>query len=267
MMFDLSKLPKTISRKIAGQKWNCDRTGMSDSTILLFDEMVLKIEKTSRSSKHERTLLGWLDGKLPVPKIIKAETQNGYSFLLMSKLSGEMSCSDNSLQNIENTVKALANGLKMMWQIDITNCPCSNVVSEKLIQAKYNIENDLVDTYNFEPETIGYEGFSGISELYDYLDQNRPTEDIVFSHGDFCLPNVFISGCDVTGFIDWGNGGLADRWQDIALCVRSLQHDHMEYCGYGENDYQKYKTLLFQELGIVPDEEKIRYYILLDEFF
>jgi kanamycin kinase/aminoglycoside 3'-phosphotransferase-3 len=267
MMFDLSKLPETISRKITGREWNCDNIGMSDSTILLFDEMVLKIQITSRSSKHEKKLLGWLDGKLPVPKIIEAETRNGYSFLLMSKLPGEMSCSDKSLQNIENTVTALANGLKMLWQIDISNCPCSNVVSEKLIQAKYNIENDLVDIDNFEPETNGYEDIGGISGLYDFLNQNRPTEDVVFSHGDFCLPNVFVSGCDTTGFLDWGNGGIADRWQDIALCVRSLQHNHMEYSGYGENDYQKYKTLLFQELGLAPDEEKIRYYIMLDEFF
>ena len=267
MMFDLSKLPEAISSKITDRKWDCDNIGMSASTILLFDEMVLKIEKISRSSKHERMLLGWLDGKLPVPKIIEAETRNGYSFLLMSKLPGEMSCSDNSLQNIENTVKALANGLKMLWQIDITNCPYSNVVSEKLIQAKYNIENDLVDIDNFEPETNGYEGFVGISDLYDYLDQHHPTEDLVFSHGDFCLPNVFISGCETTGFIDLGNGGIADRWQDIALCVRSLRHNHMEYSGYGENDYHKYKTLLFQELGIEPNEEKIRYYILLDELF
>jgi len=38
-MFDLSKLPETISSKIAGQKWNRDSTGMSDSTILLFDDI------------------------------------------------------------------------------------------------------------------------------------------------------------------------------------------------------------------------------------
>ena len=62
-MFDLSKLPESISKKIAGLKWTCDHVGMSDSTILIFDEMVLKIEKVSRSSKHEALLLGWLDGK------------------------------------------------------------------------------------------------------------------------------------------------------------------------------------------------------------
>ena len=185
----------------------------------------------------------------------------------MSRLVGEMACSDNSMQYVEDTVKALANGLKRLWQTDIANCPCSNGISEKLKQAKYNMENNLVNTDAFNPETFGSEGFKHIADLYDYLDRNRPNEDLVFSHGDFCLPNVFVSGSDVTGFLDWGNGGAADRWQDIALCVRSLRHNYVEYAKYGEEAYQKVKKQLFQELGMKPDEEKIRYFILLDELF
>jgi kanamycin kinase/aminoglycoside 3'-phosphotransferase-3 len=234
---------------------------------MLFEKIVLKIEKINRYSEHEIKLLDWLDGKLPVPKIIETDKQDGYSFLLMSKLPGEMSCSDNSLRNIENTVKALANGLKMLWSVDISNCPCSNTVANKLIQAKYNIENNLVDMDDFNPETFTTEGFSDVPDLFDFLDSNRPKEDLVFSHGDFCLPNVFVSGGELTGFLDWGNGGVADRWQDIALCVRSFRRNYMEWRKYGEDEYLKYKTLLFQELGIEPDEEKIRYYILLDELF
>jgi kanamycin kinase/aminoglycoside 3'-phosphotransferase-3 len=267
LMFDLTRLPKSIARRIAGLTWNCDDIGMSDSTILLFGDRVLKIEKTSRSSENELKLLVWLDGKLPVPKIIEAVTLDGYSFLLMSKMPGEMACSDNSLQHMEDTVRALANGLKQLWQIDNSSCPCSNRISEKLRQAKYNIDRGLVDKDNFNPETFSSEGFKGVSDLFNYLDRNRPNEDVVFSHGDFCLPNVFISGSVVTGFLDWGNGGVADRWQDIALCIRSLRHNYMEHDEYGEEEYHKYKEQLFQELGLEPDEAKIRYYILLDELF
>jgi len=129
------------------------------------------------------------------------------------------------------------------------------------------MENNLIDTSDFNPETFTTEGFTDVRDLYEYLDQNRPNEDLIFSHGDFCLPNVFVSGCETTGFLDWGNGGVADRWQDIALCVRSFRHNYMDFAGYGENEYRKYKSLLFQELGIESDEEKIRYFILLDEFF
>ena len=266
-MFDLNKLPKNISSRINGLKWTCDDIGMSDSTVLLFDDMALKIEKKSRASEQERTLLNWLDGVLPVPKIIAFEIQNGYSFLLMSKLSDEMACSDNNLLAMEDTVKALAHGLKMLWQVDIIDCPCSNRVSDKLIQAKYNVENGLIDVDDFNPETFTKEGFLDLPDLFNWLDNNRPEEDLVFSHGDFCLPNIFVSGCKATGFLDLGDGGIADRWQDIALCVRSLQQNYMESDECDEEQYQKYQGLLFKELGIEPDEEKIRYYILLDELF
>jgi len=229
--------------------------------------MVLKIEETSRSSRHEVKLLNWLDGKLPVPAIIEAETQYGYSFLLMSKMPGDMVCTGNSLENMEDTVRALVSGLKMMWQIDITKCPCKNTVAEKLVQAQYFIENNLVDIENFEPETLGPQGFSSIYDLFNYLEQNRPKEDLVFSHGDFSFPNIFVSGRGVTGLIDWGYGGVADRWQDIATCNRALRKKYSKYGLYSEKEYLKYKDLFFGELGLEPDEEKVRYFNLLDELF
>ena len=267
LFWDKTPIPARISNKLAGLQWKRDDIGMSNSVIVMFDKMALKIEKVGQSSKNEVKLLAWLDGKLPVPKIMEAETLDGYSFLLMTKLQGEMACSENSLRNIHETVRALAKGLEMLWQINITNCPCSNVVREKLIQAKYNMENKLVDINDFNPETFGEEGFSDIPDLYNYLDAHRPKENFVFSHGDYCLPNVFVSGSCVTGFLDWGNGGIADKWQDIALCVRSLKHNCVKYAGYSETEYLKHKKQLFRELGIAPDEEKIRYYILLDELF
>ena len=153
-MFDLTKLPEKILNKTTDLPWTYDKTGESKASILLFDKMVLKIEKINRSSVNESKLFSWLKGKLSISKIIESETQNGYSFLLMSRLPGEMACSDNNMRNIEDTVKALASSLKMLWQIDKINCPCLNRTSEKLIQAKYNIDNDLVDMDDFNSETL-----------------------------------------------------------------------------------------------------------------
>jgi kanamycin kinase/aminoglycoside 3'-phosphotransferase-3 len=263
----INNLPPRIAAKVYGLPHQQDTIGMSGSTILLFDEMVLKIEKTSRSSINEQKLLAWLDGKLPAPRMIEAETRDETSYLLMSKLPGEMACSDHSLRNMESTVIALAKGLQMLWQMNTQDSPCANIVADKLEEVRYRLDHNLVDASDFEPETFGAEGFRDAEDLYNYLDKNRPAEDLVFSHGDFCLPNVFISGRDVTGFLDWGRGGIADRWQDIALCVRSLRFNHVEHAGYSEADYEKYKAMLFSELGMKPDEEKLRYYVLLDELF
>jgi hypothetical protein len=46
-----------------------------------------------------------------------------------------------------------------------------------------------------------------------------------------------------------------------------MKHNYIEFSGNDESGYEKYRSLLFQELDLAPDEEKIRYYILLDELF
>lgn len=81
------------------------------------------------------------------------------------------------------------------------------------------------------------------------------------------MPAIFGSHDELTGFIDLGKTGIADKWCDIAICYRSLSHN---YSGryHGGTVYSGYDELsLFRELGIEPDWKKIRYYILLDELF
>lgn len=102
--------------------------------------------------------------------------------------------------------------------------------------------------------------------LLSWLEANRPEEELVLSHGDFCLPNIFLEKEKLSGFIDLGRMGLADKWQDIALCYRSLKHNFEGY--YGGKVYEGFDPdILFEALGIEPDWQKLNYYILLDELF
>ncbi len=88
----------------------------------------------------------------------------------------------------------------------------------------------------------------------------------VLSHGDYCLPNVFGVHDKVAGYIDLGRTGIAGKWCDIALCYRSISYNYSgRYHGRAYSGYDE--LLLFRELGIEPDWDKIRYYILLDGLF
>ena len=52
-------------------------------------------------------------------------------------------------------------------------------------------------------------------ELLEELLRTRPAgEDLVFTHGDYCLPNVLIDGQRLGGFIDMGRAGVADQAGD-----------------------------------------------------
>ena len=86
----------------------------------------------------------------------------------------------------------------------------------------------------------------------------RPqTEDLVLTHGDYCLPNILLHNGQLSGFIDLGRAGVADRHQDLALAVRSLAYN------FGEG----WAPLLFAAYGIEPDETKLAFYTRLDDAF
>lgn len=266
-MIQYPALPKRIAAKIEGKQLSLDTLGESDSRVYILDDAVLKIENAGDNADREADALRWLYGKLPVPKTIAFAKENGVNFLLMSKMHGALVCDALADGTVETVVAALADGLKQLWRVDISACPLNSRLDKRLVQAKYNIENGLVDTDDFEPGTIGENGFADVNALYAFLKDNPPKEDLVFTHGDYCLPNVFIENGKTVGFIDLGKAGVADRWQDIALCVRSLQYNLCDLCGVPYSAFLQAKNRLYSLLDLEENTEKLRYYILLDELF
>lgn len=262
-------LPENIRRLLADENYEVDGIGMSGSSVLLYKDKVLKVQDDNEEAENEYRMLRYLNGKLPVPALYAHETAEGRSYLLMSKCAGEMACTHEYMNDPFTLCKLLADGLKRLWSIDISDCPSDQRLSRKLITAEYNIKNGLVDLDNVDPDTFGENGFKDPAELLQWLYENRPEEEPVLSHGDFCLPNIFGIRDEVSGYIDLGKTGIADKWCDIAICYRSLQHNHTgKYKQRGNSAYPDFDELrLFGELGIEPDWEKIRYYILLDELF
>ena len=262
-------LPEKIRSMVTDEPYERDEIGMSGASIFLFGDQVLKVQEDAEEAENEVRMMRFLQGKLPVPRIRACEGYEGKSYLLMSKCEGQMACAREYMSHPTVLRKLLAEGLKRLWSVDISDCPSDQTLMRKLEMARYNIEHGLVDMENVEPDTFGEDGFRDPEELLAWLYENRPEEELALSHGDYCLPNIFGHKDEVTGFIDLGKTGIADKWCDIAICYRSLSHN---YSGrYGKrfdavcSEYDDRQ--LFRELGVEPDWEKIRYYILLDELF
>lgn len=259
-------LPDSIRNAIGDSSYRLDDIGMSGSQVLIFEDKVLKIQPESSESHTELKMMAWLRGKISVPEVICHEQVDGCSFLLMSRMPGKMSCDISLINDPARLVDILCEGLTILWNTDISGCPCDATLDQHLAAAEYNVKNGLVDLENVEPETFGENGFQNPEELLEWLKANRPAEDLVLSHGDYCLPNVFANDSGVCGFIDLGRAGYADRYRDIAICYRSLKSNlRGDYGGHPPVEFDA--DMLFQRLGIEPDWEKIRYYILLDELF
>ena len=259
-------IPNIIDKYITNKAYNTDQIGKSNAGVYLFDDFVLKVQPISTESANELQMLQWLNGKISVPKIIEHIGEHGYSYLLMSKCTGKMSCAEQYMTNPIKQVDHLAEALYQLWSIDTEDCPCHWPLEKCLRQAEENVAAGGVDMDNAQPDTFGPNGFRSPEELLNWLTEHKPEEAAVISHGDFCLPNIFLNEHGPAGFVDLGKAGVADKWRDIALCYRSLANN---YTGiYNGNKYPGFHDeILFNALEIEPDWERIRYYILLDELF
>ncbi|CAK7086415.1 APH(3') family aminoglycoside O-phosphotransferase [Tissierella sp.] len=256
---DIQQYPKDLRLLLDGMLYEADNIGRSTAGVYRYynDKLsyYLKVQPTFNELEKEHEIMEWLQHKLPVPRKIYFKSYGGFDYLLMTEIEGEMICSDYFLNNPEEAVRLLADGIKMLQSISIEDCPFDNSLETKLKEALYNIENNLVDISDWEENNR----FDTPMELLEYLRNNQPKEFTpAFTHGDYCLPNIFSKDNKISGFIDLCRSGIADIYQDIALCVRSLKHN------FGTDDYI---DLFFKHLGIQPDWEKVEYYILLDELF
>lgn len=201
--------------------------------------------------------LRWLAHRLPVPQVLAYHEDEQAGYLLTTVVPGvdTATLSERSDTDITQVVRLLAAGLRQVHAVDSTDCPFDARLDQALAQVRQRIDRGLVD----EHAIGGQWGGRTIPELWAELLATVPAhEDLVFTHGDACLPNVLVEGDRVSGFVDLGRAGVGDRYRDLALTQRSLIRN------YGE----MWVPLFFAEYGLSqPDAAKLTFYQLLDEFY
>lgn len=255
-------LPEIIREFLGSRPYETDTVGHSASDVLIFDDCVLKISETAPASVNEWRVMEALRGKLPVPEVLCRASENGREYVIMSRLDGEMSCADRYLDDVTALVKGLAEGLTMLW-----NTPVPADLTDFSLDNELRDAESRLDTIDWDdkPDKLRRE-FPSARHLFDWLKENKPEEDRVLSHGDYCLPNVFLRDGRVSGFLDLGHCGTADRYRDISLGLKSLKNNlGGVFGGPVREGYDP--ALLFDALGEPMDEEKLRYYLLLDELW
>lgn len=257
-------IPASIKRRIGVNEGTIDSIGCSGAKVMLFDDMVLKIQPDSNAAGNEHQMTRWLQGRLPVPEIIEEAFVDGTRYLLMSRIQGTHLCKPEILDDQMLLAELVADGLRQLWSVDVSNCPTNRGLDQKFREIEAGIRTGTITMDNARQEEFyGSSGFKSPTELFEWLVKHRPEENLVLSHGDYCLPNIFCDGKQLTGFIDLGYAGAADKWVDIETVLWSMWGNSTGKFGGKHRHFDR--KLFFDALGIEPDDEKIRYYSLLNE--
>jgi len=245
-------------------------TGESGASVIRFERstgspVFLKSRAFDPSSRarplfDEAERLGWMHAVgLSVPAVLQYHDWKNREYLLLSALPGVDASTPRPKEQHSAVISALAAGLRTLHATNISACPFDHSIRVRLAEAEARVRAGDVDESDFDDARQG----RSATDLYAELTAcPRPPEDRVFTHGDYCLPNVLLvtdgAGVHVSGFVDCGNAGIADRYQDLALCARSVV----------QNLGPEWVPALFARYGLEHvDEAKVRYYQLLDEFF
>ena len=75
-------IPANIKKLIANNNYTIDDMGKSGSTILIFEDCVLKIlDSRLHNEESSVAVLNWLKGKIPVPEVLAFEKNGNYQYL------------------------------------------------------------------------------------------------------------------------------------------------------------------------------------------
>ncbi|MEU0540988.1 APH(3') family aminoglycoside O-phosphotransferase [Nocardia sp. NPDC005978] len=212
----------------------------------------------------ERDRLLWLESiGVGAPRVLDWRAGEGGATLVSSTLAG-IPASDVPGDRAAAVVEALVEFSRTLHALPIGECPFDRTLAVTVPAAAANVAAGLVDEDDFDGERAGFTAAELLGELE--VDRARAevleAADLVVCHGDFCLPNVLLDPqtLTVTGILDVGRLGIADRHLDLALLTRSVADPDLNPA-YGA----ELAEWVADRTG--ADPWRLDYYRLLDEFF
>ncbi|MCG3225932.1 MAG: aminoglycoside 3'-phosphotransferase [Candidatus Heimdallarchaeota archaeon] len=257
----IKNLPKELQQIIEDYMWEKNTMGWSGTKVfkLTQDKEILYLKINEPTSdfnlEKEKIILEWLAGKLPVPEVIYFEKKNNTEYLLLSEIRGIVSHKTSKDEEKRKNITILAEGLKKIHSINPSECPIDNNPDKLIELARARLKKGKIDSSKFDKRWSD----KNPEQLFEELEKIKPKEyDLVFSHGDYCLPNVLVKKNQLSGIIDWPYSGINERYFDLGAVTWSIGYN------YGE----EWVKFFFEDYGIEDiDWEKIFFFQMLNEFF
>lgn len=230
--------------------WERVTIGKSGAAVSRYNGVYRKVsEVDDLVAEGER--LRWLRARgIPAAEVLECEP----GLLVTAEVPGRSAA--ELWPDTDRIVDALADLTRALHALPVADCPFDRTLAVTIPEA-LAASPDLDD---LDAERAGWTRDQLVAELL----ATRPAdEELVVCHGDLCVPNVLFDPetGDVTGVIDAGRLGVADRWLDLGIATRSLTDERNPQ--YGEASAKRF----LNRYGVEENPAKTTFYRLLDEFF
>ncbi len=203
---------------------------------------------------NESRRLEWIGNRLRVPKVLYYGSEKGCSYLLITELPGMPAHEAMEPITIATAVEKFAEGLKTIHSTPIEACPFDRVLENELEECARRIGQPGLNVDAFIADT----GAEPAEILDKLISQVSILGDLVFTHGDYCLPNLLLDSECISGIVDWGIAGIGDRHRDFKSVELTLTRNcGKEWIPAFYNTYGEFEV----------DPERIHFFWLLDRFF
>lgn len=212
----------------------------------------------------ERDRLLWLrDAGAEVPRVLEWNRAAGGGRVLISSTLRGVPADALDGRELRVAWPSIVTAVRRLHELDASDCPFAAGVQQRFAWAEDVVARGAV-TPGFLPV---HQQTTPPSQLLEALRPRREhllaleVGSAVVTHGDLTLANLMVvpEQLSVTGFLDVGRAGIADRHVDLALLVESARRTWAR-----PEDSRESGALLEEALEITLDPERLRDYLHLD---
>ncbi len=228
--------PAAVLRAVGGQGWEPVTHGFSRAGVWRLGGARPRFLKIGPGVADEAARTAWLATTgLPAPAVLDAGSDGSAEWLVTAAVIGRPAHLPWPVDRRDAVVDALVRITVALHALPVAECPFDRSLAVTLPVARA----------------------AGLAAAAP------AAEELAVCHGDLCLPNVLLdeTGTTVTGLVDLGLLGRADRHTDLALMSRSLADPALNP-QYGP----EYATAYLQACGEPVDPDRLAFHRLLDEF-
>lgn len=249
------------------EDWSPVTTGESGAAVFRnadgtrYAKCVPAAETAVLTAEHDR--VAWLaEQGVPGPRVLDRHSGEAGALLVTSAVPG-VSADRLSAVDLSAAWGYIADAVRGLHGLPAPRCPFDRGLDMMVALAR-----DVVGRNAVNPEFLPVEQQHTppeelLARLEPEVARRRAQEasDTVVCHGDLCLPNIVVDPetLRVSGFIDLGRLGSADRYADLALLLANARETWED-----EEQALAADTLFAARYGLVPDRDRLDFYLHLD---